>query len=170
MKTLFETIHGSRLYNLHHENSDYDYFRVIDVAKKTTQIITDEEDALTLPFVSFMDRLNHGSPQSLEALFSHQATIDEFPYLRQGFQIGREETFNTYMRTIKAFAHSSKDTLKRQRHAFRLSMNLNDLYRYGYFNPTLDTSQRNRVLSITEPIDPEELLKQISAEGIFTIL
>lgn len=169
MKTLFETIHGSRLYNLHHENSDYDYFRVIDEGK-TRQTIQGLDDSLVMSYDRFMDRLNHGSPQSLEALFSHQATIDEFPYLRQGFQIGREETFNTYMRTIKAFAHSQKDTLKRQRHAFRLSMNLNDLYRYGYFNPTLDTSQRNRVLSITEPIDPEELLKQISAEGIFTIL
>lgn len=168
MRIIFETIHGSRLYNLHHSNSDYDYFRVIDEGV-TRQKIKGSEDLLTMSFDRFMDRLSNGSPQSLEALFSRQTSINEIEWLRQGFQIGIDKTFDTYRRTIKSFAFSTKDTLKRQRHAIRLSFNVSDLYHYGYFNPTLDTSQRSRVLSLKEVIEPEDLLKQISAEGVFTI-
>ena len=168
MKTIFETIHGSRLYNLHHENSDYDYFRVIDHGK-TLQTIKGLDDSLVMSYDRFMDRLSNGSPQSLEALFSRQPTINDIEWLRQGFQIGLDTTFNTYTRTIKAFAYPEKDSLKRQRHAIRLSYNLTDIYKFGYFNPRLDNSQRLRVLSLKEAKDPEDILKQISAEGIFTI-
>lgn len=166
MTIIYETIHGSRLYNLHHENSDYDYFRVIDEGK-TRQKITGSEDMLTMSYDRFMDRLANGSPQSLEALFSPIPTHNEIEYLRQNFRIGIDTTFNTYRRTIKSFCHSGE--LKRQRHALRLMYNVTDLYHYGQFNPRLDTNQRNRILSLEHLIEPEDLLKQISAEGVFTI-
>lgn len=142
MEILFKTIHGSRLYNLHHADSDYDYFTVIDKvktkrAKYARQTIVDGLDSNVVDFGTFMNGCARGVPQYLEAMFSPKPEIDKISSLRAGYRVGSHEAIDRYLRTIKSFAMSEKDAYKRKRHALRLALNLHDIRDRGYFNPTL---------------------------------
>jgi hypothetical protein len=48
--------------------------------------------------------------------------------------------YETYFRTIKSFA--LQEGYKHKRHALRLALNLQDIGRYGRFNPTLSQEDR----------------------------
>lgn len=146
MKVLFRTVAGSRLYGLAHENSDFDYYTVVEKVKTkrasySTHSIVDDQDSVVVDFGTWVDQCTKGVPQALEAMFSDMATVDRIKEFRNGFYVGSDQVFDRYLRTIKSFAFSEKDAYKRKRHALRLALNFKDMRRYGRFNPTLNKVQ-----------------------------
>lgn len=143
MKVLFKTPHGSRLYGLHNENSDYDYYIVVDRVKKkrkhyAKQTIVDDIDSTVVDFGTFYSMCVGGVPQALEACFSRLAIVDEIGAWRNAFRASTD-VYERYLRTIKSFALT--DEYKSKRHALRLAMNLRVMANTGRFNPTLDDMQ-----------------------------
>lgn len=141
MDVLFKTLHGSRLYGMNHENSDYDYYTVVDKvksnrAKYSKQTIVGDQDSLVLDFGTWVEQCKIGVPQALEAMFSDMAEVDKITGFRTHFYAGTT-THERYLRTITSFVYANKDVYKRKRHALRLAYNFVDLKRYGRFNPTL---------------------------------
>lgn len=145
-EVLFKTVHGSKLYGLSHAGSDDDFYTVVTKAGNTTnhtrkkyakQKITGNEDSMVVDLGTFLEMCRNGVPQALEAMFSDM-TIgeDRIADLRRGFRVSTE-TYERYYRTIKSFALSEDDGIKKRRHALRLALNLRDIGRYGRFNPTL---------------------------------
>lgn len=150
---LFSTPHGSRLYGLAHANSDNDTFVVHpSSARRARQTIVGSEDLMRMNFEYFLQHAAVGSHQSLEAMFSRQATVDHFRELREGFFATGPEVIERYLRTAKKFATS--DSFKKRRHALRLLLNLRDITRYGRFDPTLSAKQ-------------VELISDVAHEGEF---
>lgn len=141
MAVLLATVHGSRLYNLAHENSDYDWFEVHGWDKaRGGQRIVGTEDRTKTSYDRFMRYCEKGVPQYLEAMFSQKAYIDNFPFDRQQFYVpGMREVRDTYKRTIKAFWARGKEenSNKMKVHAWRLHYNLCDMEESGRFNPSL---------------------------------
>lgn len=141
MDILFRTIHGSRLYGMDHIGSDWDYYTVVDKVKNprpkyASQTIVDNQDSMVVDFGTWVDMCKSGVPQAVEAMFSDMATVDRITEFRTSFYVG-PTAHERYLRTIRSFAYSDKDTFKRKRHALRLAYNFVDLKRYGRFNPTL---------------------------------
>jgi predicted nucleotidyltransferase len=141
MKILYKTIAGSRLYGLAHEASDWDYYTVVDrvVKKKAayhTHTIIDGVDSQVVDFGTWVNDCQRGVPQALEAMFSQKAEVDTIPEFRASFKAGTEYyAYNSIMKVMK-FEHA--DSFKHRRHMIRLGLNLDDLRRYGRFNPTLE--------------------------------
>jgi hypothetical protein len=143
---LFQTVHGSRLYGLHHDESDYDYYTVVDKvktrrAKYAKHSIVGDRDSVVVDFGTFVEQAKRGVPQALEAMFSRQAEVDRIEDFRKGFLVGTNDVYDRYLRTIKSFAFDEKDPYKRKRHALRLALNFSDMRAFGRFNPTLSKTE-----------------------------
>jgi len=148
---LFKTVHGSRLYGLSHENSDWDYYTVIDKvktakAKYATHKIVDDVDSLVVDFGTWIDLCQKGVPQALEAMFSQMPIVDEIADFRASFVAGTN--YDAYLRTIKALSFG--DTFKHKRHAIRLALEMRDMRATGRFNPTLTPVYVDLVNSLAE--------------------
>lgn len=89
---------------------------------------------MLVDFGTWLGMCERGVPQALEAMFSTQPIVDELTQFRANYRVGTQ-VFERYFRTIKSFA--LHEDYKRKRHALRLALNLNQMGRYGYFNPTL---------------------------------
>ncbi len=141
---LFRTVHGSRLYGLHHADSDFDFFEVYGYAKgKAKQNITGKDDRTKMSLDRFLNGCHKGVPQFLEAMFSQQADVDEMGFLRSQYFPSMPNVRETYERTIKSFWMEGSH--KRKRHAMRLVLNLRSMQECGRFNPTLTPEQREFV-------------------------
>jgi hypothetical protein len=144
---LFQTVHGSRLYGLAHEGSDYDWYTVVPkvhTARATyaKQKVVDNLDTTVIDLPTWLKQCQEGVPQALEAMFSQMATHDDLGALRAGYRVGTQ-VYETYYKTIKSFALS--EDYKRKRHSLRLALNLQELGRYGRFNPTLSEADARYV-------------------------
>lgn len=148
-ETLFKTVHGSRLYGLAHENSDYDYYTVVTKkptdtrygrqtrAKYAKQKISGSQDSMVVDFGTWVEQCRSGVPQALEAMFSTMVVGDDrIADFRSGYRVGTE-VYERYLRTIKSFALAEDEGIKKRRHALRLALNLRDMGMTGRFNPTL---------------------------------
>lgn len=160
MRVLFETIHGSHLYGLNHAGSDLDLYIVADVHGRPKHTVKDGLDLTIVPLSHFMAQAHTGVPQALEAMFSESVSHDgPFQSMRLNYRAGLGDCVDKYTRTVRNFAHG---TVKQQRHAMRLSMNLRDIANTGRFNPTLNAEDRKLILSHEEIIDPDEYLESLS--------
>lgn len=151
-KVLFKTVHGSRLYGLNHDDSDYDYYTVVDKVKTrkasySTQTIIGENDSVVVDFGTWIGQCTIGVPQALEAMFSNMAVVDEISEFRNDFKTGTQ-VYSRYLRTIKSFAYADKDPYKRKRHAMRLAINMNQIRKDGRFNPTLTPAMARYISSV----------------------
>ncbi len=156
MNILFKTIHGSRLYGLDHEGSDWDYYTVVDKvknkrAKYSTHTIVDGLDSVVVDFGTWVDLCQKGVPQALEAMFSQKADIDHVADFRAAFRGGRGAEA-TYMRTINAMS-GLEDDYKRRRHVLRLGLNANELISTGRFNPTLNPEMVKFISQMAKYLD-----------------
>jgi hypothetical protein len=113
---------------LNHEDSDYDYYTVVDKvkskrAKFSTHKVVDDVDSVVVDFGTWVDQCTLGVPQALEAMFASEpyVEVDEISDFRNGFRVGTQ-VYDRYLRTIKTFAFSEKDPYKRKRHALRLAL------------------------------------------------
>lgn len=148
MKVLFKTQHGSKLYGLDHAESDDDWFVVVAKKDGTTshtrkryarQSIIDGVDTTVVDFGTWLAGCHKGVPQYLEAMFSRVPEVDQISAFRNSF-VATHTCYETYFRTIKSFA--LQEGYKHKRHALRLALNLQDIGRYGRFNPTLSDEDR----------------------------
>ena len=137
---LLRVHHGSNLYGLSHANSDDDYFEVYDGKFRTKHNNNHDTglDVVRMSLDRFMTNASVGSHQSLEAMWSRRAEVDNMPW-RLNFHPDMGAAVERYTRTIKKFA--CDPSRKKQRHAWRLKFNLTDLLNEGMFNPTLDPEQ-----------------------------
>ena len=148
-EVLFKTVHGSRLYGLSHADSDEDFYTVVTKVQTDTrfnrqtraryakQKISGSEDSFVVDFGTWVEMCRSGVPQALEAMFSNMTVGDDrIADFRRNFRTGTE-VYARYFRTIKSFALTEDDGIKKRRHALRLALNLRDMARTGRFNPTL---------------------------------
>jgi hypothetical protein len=142
---LFKTIHGSHLYGLSHEGSDWDYYTVLQTvpnkrAKYARQTITGDEDSMVVDFGTWMEMCRNGVPQALEAMFSHDPFVqyDSIRQFRDSFRISTGAS-ERYLRTITSFTMTQDP--KRKRHGLRLALNMYDFTREGRFNPTMTQNE-----------------------------
>lgn len=145
---LFKTVHGSRLYGLAHADSDYDYYTVVTKkpvdtrwgkqtrSKYAKQKIVGDVDSMVLDLGTWLEQCRAGVPQALEAMFSDMVEVDLIKDLRANYRASTG-VYERYWRTIKSFALSEDDGIKKRRHALRLALNLRELGATGRFNPTL---------------------------------
>lgn len=138
------TMHGSHLYGLAHEQSDYDFY-IVDSHEKTRQTILGRADIHVVNFDDFLAQVAKGVPQALEALFSPVAIRHPHyaPMLSQ-LRLPLYSVQETYRRTIKSFYMKGieESDMKFVKHAIRLDWNIQDLMEYGYFNPKLSGYKR----------------------------
>lgn len=140
MEILYKTIHGSRLYGLAHEDSDYDWYTVVAGSRKTSQKITGDQDNTIVDFGTFVRQAQTGAPQALEAMFSTQAEVDHIAAFRAGFRAGTN--YDAYRGIMKRIALTPKwDDDKHRRLVLRLGMSMSELRRTGRFDPTLSRAQ-----------------------------
>lgn len=147
--TIFETIHGSHLYGMAHEGSDMDVYRVVDQPhpsrRRARHNIEGNVDSVVVPFPVFITRIQGGSHQALEALFSPQKVWNpDYEYLRpmmDAYRVTGPEVLQKYRRTITKFCYGD---YKRRRHAVRLRGNLVGLQNDGIFNPVMSGSDIRR--------------------------
>lgn len=150
-KTLLLTIHGSHLYGLSHENSDKDFYRVIDAVPEKNehghvkkrngqQTVEADLDDTVFDLKTFMIHAYDGVPQALEAMFSPVATVDVLGAYRTGFRVSVQSMSVKYIHAIEKF---SQFDFKRRRHALRYALNLQEAIRNnGRFNPELMESDK----------------------------
>lgn len=158
---LYKTHHGSTLYGLAHAGSDDDYYVVVNTRrnrrpKYAKQSFADNKDTTTVDWGTWVNFCQMGVPQALEAMFSQMPVyeaegIREF---RNAFRFGSTAR-DRYVRTIDNFL--ADGTLKKNRHALRLALNLRDGLRYGRFNPTLSSRQAIWVTYHAKNSSPDEL-------------
>ena len=141
MNPILYTVHGSHLYGLAHEHSDRDTYRVVlcDDKRYISHMVDDVSDSTVIHLVRFVQQVNKGVPQALEALYSRSATHNTayLPYLRS-LRPDPYTVADTYWRTALNFAEGD---FKQKRHAMRLVLNLHDFMRYGSFNPQLTPAE-----------------------------
>lgn len=145
MGLLFKTPHGSRLYGIHHADSDYDTFQVYGWQKgRARQSIQGNQDVTRVSFDKFMTYCEKGVPQYLEAMFSRQATVNLIPYITDTYRPNMVNVRDVYKRTIKSFWMDGMENndAKKRRHAVRLKFNLQSIQVRGRFNPTMNELEK----------------------------
>lgn len=148
MELLFSTPHGSRLYGLHHANSDHDRMEVYGFNKfRPKQKIIGDDDVVKASLDRFLLYCDKGVPQYLEAMFSEQATVNRIEFITDTYMPNMTHMRDTYFRTIKSFwmFGVENDDHKRRRHALRLLLNLREAHERGRFNPTLTAEQARQI-------------------------
>lgn len=170
MTVLFKTIHGSRLYGLHHDASDHDYYTVVTKlpqqrARYARQHIGPDGDSVTVDIGTWLMQCEKGVPQALEAMFSRQPIVDNIEALRAGYRVGTG-VLDTYLRTIDSFARAND--AKRRRHAVRLAINCAQLRACGRMDPTLDQELRDYVHRL-ERVYPGETLGELARQIAFEV-
>lgn len=144
---LLESIHGSRLYGLHHENSDWDYWRVYAntpkaKARNISQTISGDQDSVDMDFSTLVAYADRSSHQVLEMIFSQKKTHCLIDHWCDNFVVNLSTLRDLYYRTVvnfwmKAWASEGRLRTKTFRHCVRMAINLEEAQRLGRFNPTL---------------------------------
>lgn len=150
---LLRTVAGSRLYGLHNNNSDYDWFEVYSNsgaprAKQVKQKIVGESDTLTMNLSTFMLYADRSAHQTLDAVFSKKCEVNLLQDWCNSYKLHTATFVPLYKRTLKSFWNMN--TLKHKRHALRLAMQMQTGLEYGRFNPTLDPDTARMLLLATE--------------------
>lgn len=180
MTVVLQTIHGSHLYGLAHEQSDVDTYQVTtDVDSRFAhQNKEGDNDTLTISLGRFTEQVAQGVPQALEALWSPHATIapEWAPFIR-ALNPSITETTMRYRHTIRNFAFNNGgrtgaartrvDAVKLKRHALRLTLNLKDLNTTGRFNPHLTSTQTEWVKTMADSQRFEGTLEHLLGEAMF---
>jgi hypothetical protein len=166
MEVLYKTRIGSRLHGLSHDNSDHDWYTVVNdnfsnKKRNSTHTIVDGTDSVVVGFGTWLVDAVSGSPQALEAMFSRTPEFDRVVDLRNSFVYAG--SLSVYEDLIRLNARSDKE--KARRHAMRLALNGYDLGRYGRFDPTLSEYHRQFVINNMNAYDVEYLAFYVFHNG-----
>lgn len=159
---IFTSVHGSRLYNLDHEDSDHDSIIVYADKRKARHKHIGKDDTIHIGLADLLDKAFSGAPQFVEAVFSHKKdwTNEDWRPMFDSFRVPVSAVRAKYMRTIRAFIGT--DTQKSRQHAVRLGIALRDLRRNnGWYSPTLNDERRRLVQDTALAYSGEELLQKI---------
>ncbi len=157
MTPILTTVAGSHLYGLNHATSDYDTYEVV-LTGCTRQRVVGSFDLTTVVFRDYLKQVEKGVPQALEALFSPVKVVEpEWAAYLAALRPDYYSTVATYQRTIRNFLEGG--TVKKWKHAVRMSFNLQDFRAEGVFNPRLDVGQRAVVQSVEHQNVAESLVK-----------
>lgn len=152
MDTLLETIHGSRLYGLNHATSDQDYYKVVTSSegarRKGKSFSVTDGDLFVVTLSRFVEQASEGVHQALEAMYSPFAPASPLDAFRTRFQPDMMSARRNYSSAINGAL--KQDTLKRRKHAVRLTLNLMTLLEHGRFNPHLNDRQIELVHDLAE--------------------
>lgn len=161
MNLVFETVHGSRLYGLAHEDSDHDLFRVVtDRATKSRHYKDGDLDVTEVGLSLFLERAASGSHQAVEAMFSpYKIWGDEsHKEVIESYVVYGTDVVEKYERTIKKFCHGD---FKQRRHALRLALNLAGLRKRGRFYPVLSEWEVSMISDFATRYEGQELWGRI---------
>lgn len=160
---IFYTRHGSRLYGLHHEGSDYDTYTVTTSLKNKAQHDVNKvtgEDKVRVGLDTFLIRVHEGSHQALEALFSpYKVWNPDYYHLQpmiDSYRVAGPEVYAKYERTIKHFCYGE---LKQRRHAVRLYLNLADMRQDGRFDPRVSETDLRLINSAAQRNSGDDLAR-----------
>lgn len=143
MKLLLRAIAGSRLYNTHHSDSDFDYYEVWSQSpnrkRKARQTIKDGIDTIQVGLSDWM-RLCETSHQALDCMMADpsKCEIDHIYALRASYRIHIGSAVPAFQRVIKSFEDGN---LKQRRHAMRLQWCIDEMLLTGRYHPTLNDQQ-----------------------------
>lgn len=168
---LFKTRHGSHLYGLNHADSDEDFYTVVRRPRSKRQkyakhTIVDGIDTMKVDLPTWLRLCEKGVPQALEAMFAPNPLVDNIPWLRAGYRAWGAEVRGRYHRTIESFIFVDS-SLKKKRHALRLALNLQDLRRYGRFNPQMHPGHIAWANFIVKNVEDEERLLDIALKTAY---
>ena len=171
---LLKTIHGSKLYGLNHADSDDDYYVVTPTVRTKRALnakhkIDGDLDVVTVDFASFTQMAENGVPQALETMFSKKTVSPFFEEYRNSWFASDPRVIDRYIRTIKSFSlDDGPKQEKYQRHALRLSLNLEQLVYTGRFDPTLNRVDVRTVKRLAQK-SKEEFMKELNAMNPFDL-
>lgn len=171
MTDIFTTIHGSRLYGLAHDKSDYDFYTVVtndhkfeegERGQRVRSFGDVTEDHVVITLGDFLKRVSTGSHQAVEALFSPVKQYTEpgfdWAFLFGNMRVTSPDVFAAYERTIRKFAFQD---FKRRRHGVRLAMNLEALRKHGRFSPVMNGYEIHYANRLAETMSGNNLLRQL---------
>lgn len=165
---LLRTVHGSRLYGLDHEGSDWDWYTVVpqplqhsDTLRPTRvfqELSTDAAtgvvtDTMVVGLTTFLSNCAEGVPQALEAMFAPTSTVDLLGGYRAAFRVNPNTMHATYRRSMRDHmlrAELMDSPVKVRRHVVRHALNLETALTCGRFSPVLSETERRVVVSMAE--------------------
>jgi hypothetical protein len=171
---LLKTVHGSKLYGLNHADSDDDYYVVTPTVRTKRALnakhkIDGDLDVVTVDFASFVSMAENGVPQALETMFSKKTQSPFFEEYRTSWFASDPRVIDRYIRTIKSFSlDDGPKQEKYQRHAIRLSLNLEQLVYTGRFDPTLNTSDVRMVKRLGQ-LPKDKFMSELNAVNPFDL-
>lgn len=158
MTTILSTVAGSHLYGLNHATSDYDTYEVV-LTGCTKQAVVGRFDLTAVTLRDYLKQVEKGVPQALEALFSPVKQVEpEWAAYFEALRPDYYSTLTTYQRTIRNFLEGG--TVKKWKHAVRMSFNLRDFRAEGVFNPRLDRRQKAVVQLVGSRVVAEAVVNQ----------
>jgi hypothetical protein len=126
-------------------------------------------DVVTVDFASFASMAENGVPQALETMFSEKTVSPFFEEYRNSWFASDPRVVDRYIRTIKSFSlDDGPKQEKYQRHAIRLSLNLEQLVYTGRFNPTLNAADVRMVKKLGQK-PKAEFMKELNAVNPFDL-
>lgn len=152
---------GSRLYNTHHDASDYDYVMIYTDQNalghrkhyNKKHSIVQDDDIQRLSFDGFISSLEKGSPNALEMLNSQVRTWGESPSYKPFLNSLKPNYTKAYKSQREQIRNYSKDEAKLEkstRHMFRVALNSAKMLKTGYFNPTHTQKELDYLNSMTD--------------------
>lgn len=133
---LFATVHGSYLYGTAHENSDLDFYVVVQEGKNSQKVYDDNTDVLKVSLEKFLSLVNAGSHQAVEALYSPYKVMNPdnpYYYLINALHPSRSAFMRKSLSAASSFRHRLEETTdtkkaeKYARHARRLEKSAVDM-------------------------------------------
>ena len=140
---LFATVHGSYLYGTTHENSDLDFYVVVQKGKNSQKVYDDNTDVLKVSLEKFLSLVNAGSHQAVEALYSPYKVMNPdnpYSYLINALRPSQSAFMRKSLSAASSFRHRLEETTdakkaeKYARHARRLEQSAVDMMDMHY-NP-----------------------------------
>lgn len=133
---LFATVHGSYLYGTAHENSDLDFYVVVQEGKNSQKVYDDGTDVLRVSLEKFLSLVNAGSHQAVEALYSPYKVVNPdnpYSHLVTALRPSRSAFMRKSLSAASSFRHRLEETTdtkkaeKYARHARRLEKSAVDM-------------------------------------------
>lgn len=144
---ILATVHGSYLYGTAHENSDLDFYVVVEGGKPLKKIFTTPNgytiDVSQKPVENFIHLLHEGTHEALEALYSPYAVWDEESFWAahvKSQRVNLASFAKKHLSTADSFREFAKNRPEKAEkflaHAQRLEHNVEQAYdNNGYYNP-----------------------------------
>lgn len=135
MTLLLRMIAGSRLYGTNRVDSDYDWYEIYDHCKPFHSAHGPDGDITRWPLSMFMKIADKGGHNALDLMFaSHDwCEVDLLKNFRNSYYANPYNCYHRFNSTINALLE--QDTNKSRLHAERMRDNLDDIMKFGRYNP-----------------------------------